>query len=174
MFNGDLTTSKSGKQVNLRVIEQIVFLALEPGVRLRFDNKDNVARNDVRTLITFALKYDFGAILYTLIDMNVEHLALGNDLLSVTVLASVLLTNLLAFSVTVGADSLESLNHWAHLSHHGLHASTIAAGTFLNSSLLSSATVTLRADDILLECELRNLALIDILETDLVDVDNVA
>jgi hypothetical protein len=104
----------------------------------------------------------------------VQDLALNGGLLSVALLAAVLLADNLSLSVAVGADSLEALDHGTHLAHHHLHTLTVAACALLDSALLTTATITLGAQDGLLQSELGDLALVHVLERDLVDVVNGA
>ncbi len=101
-----------------------------------------------------------------------EDLSLDNRLLAVASLALVLLADDLSLSITVGADSLETLNHRTHLAHHGLHAMAITTSTLLHRSLLSTTAFTSRANDGFLECELGDLASVNVFQRDLVDMVN--
>lgn len=170
MLNVDGATSKSSQEINLGLVEEVVALALEARVRLLLNLKLNITRLDTRHLITLAAEVDLGTALDTLVDVNVQHLALNCGLLSVALLAAVLLANNLAFSVAVGADSLETLDHGTHLAHHHLHTLTVTACASLDSTLLTTTTITLGAQDGLLQGELGDLALVHVLERDLVDV----
>lgn len=166
----DGATSKGSQKVDLGVVEEVVTLALEAWVRLLLNLELNITRLDARQLITLASEIDLGSALDTFVDVDVENLALDSGLLAVALLAAVLVTNVLAFSVAVWADSLEALDHWAHLAHHRLHTGTIASLASLDGTLLSSASFTLGTDDGFLQSELRDLALVDVLERDLVHV----
>jgi hypothetical protein len=141
---------------------------------LLFDNKNDISGYNVWALITLSIKDDFGPVLHSLIDMDMQDLALLNDLLSVAVLAPILLPDGFSLSVTVGADGLESLNHWTHLAHHGLGTHSVTGTALLDRTLLASASLTLWAQDILLESEFRNLAFIKVFEGNLVDVDDIS
>jgi hypothetical protein len=170
VLNVDGATSKSSQKVNLGLVEEVITLALEARVRLLLNLELNITRFDTRHLVTFATEVNLGTALDTLVNVDVQHLALNCGLLSVALLAAVLLTNNLAFSVAVGADSLEALDHGTHLAHHHLHTLTIAACASLDSTLLAATTITLGTQDGLLQGELGDLALVHVLERDLVDV----
>lgn len=170
----DGTTSKSGEQVNFGLVEEVVVLALEAGVGLLLNLEHDITGQSTGHLVTLAAELDLVTIAHTLVDVNVEHLALHNGLLSVTLLAAVLVTDSLALAVAVRADGLEALDHGTHLAHHGLHTATVAASTLLDSTLLTTAAITATADNGLLECQLGHLALIDVLKVDLVNVVDCA
>lgn len=170
MLNVDGATAKSGEQVDLRLEEQVVLLALETGVRLLLDLEHHVSGHDAGHLVTLATELDLVSVLDTLVDVDVEDLALDNGLLSDAALAAVLLTDDLTLSTAVGADSLEALDHGTHLAHHRLHTGTATAGTRLDGALLTTAAIASRANDRLLQSQLRNLAAVDILQVDLVHV----
>lgn len=170
MLNGEATTTKSREKVDLVAIEQVVFLALEPWVGLLLDLKHNITRHDTRDLVTLAAELDLVAVLDTLVDVDMKHLALHNGLLTAAALAAVTLTDHLTLTATVRANSLEALDHGAHLAHHALHTSTIAAGTRLDSALLTTAAIAARTDNRLLQCQFRDLPTVDVLQVDLVNV----
>jgi hypothetical protein len=166
--------SERSEEVDLSVVVEVVALALEARVRLLLNLKLHVAWLDAGHLVTLSSEVDLGASLHALVDVDVEHLALDNGLLAGALLALVLLADLLALTVAVGADGLEALDHGTHLAHHGLHALALAALASLHGTLLAAAAVTLGADDALLQSKLGNLATVDVLERDLVNVVNGA
>lgn len=168
------TAGKSGKQVDLGLVEQVVTLALEAGVGLLLNLEHDITGHDTGHLVTLAAELDLVAVAHTFVDVNVKNLALDDGLLAVTLLAAILITDDLSFTVAVGADSLEALDHGTHLAHHSLHTATVAARALLNSALLSAAAITATADDGLLESQLGYLALVDILEVNLVHVVDCA
>ena len=174
MLNVDLTTRKSGKQVDLSVVEQVVVLALESGVGLLLDLEHDVSGLDARQLVALTTELDSVARLDAAVDVDVEDLSLDDGLLSVALLASVAITDDLSLALAVGADGLEPLDHRAHLAHHVLHTAAIAASALLDSTLLSATAIALGTDDGLLQGELRNLALVDVLKRNLVDVGDCA
>jgi len=174
VLNVDGTTSKSGQKIDLGLVEEVVALALEASVRLLLNLELNVTGLNARHLVTLTAEVDLGTALDTLVDVDVQNLALNSRLLSVALLAAVLLANNLTLSVAVGADSLEALDHGTHLAHHHLHTLTVAACACLDGALLTTATIALGAQDGLLQGELRDLALVHVLERDLVDVVNGA
>ena len=170
VLNVDGTAGERSKKVDLGVVVEVVTLALEARVRLLLDLELHVTGLNARHLVTLASEVDLGAALHTLVDVNVEHLALDDGLLAGALLALVLLADLLTLTVAVGADGLESLDHGTHLAHHGLHTLALAALASLHSTLLTTAAITLGADDALLQGKLGNLAAVDVLERDLVNV----
>jgi len=166
----DGTTGKGSDELDVANIEQVVFPTSEAGVRLLLNLENNIASLDTRRLVTLTSELDLGAASNTLVDVDVEDLAVDGSLLSVALFASVLLLDNLTLSVAVRADSLESLDHRTHLAHHGLHAVAITARAALDSALLATKTLALGADDGPLKSELGDLAAVDILEGDLVSV----
>jgi hypothetical protein len=164
VLNVDLTTSKGGQKVDFAVVEEVITLALEAGVWLLLNLEYDISRLDARKLVAFPTELDLVAALNTAVDVDMQDLALDDSLLAVALLAPVLVTDDLALSLAVRADSLETLNHGAHLPHHVLHTAAIAASTLLDSTLLTADTVTLGANDRLLESKLGDLAAVDVLE----------
>ena len=147
MLNVDGTTAKRGEQVDLGLVEQVVALALETGVGLLLDLEDHITGHNTGHLVTLAAELDLVAVAHTLVDVNVQHLALHDGLLTTALLAAVLVADDLALTVTVGADGLEALDHGTHLAHHGLHTATVAACALLDSALLTAAAITAGTDD---------------------------
>ena len=172
MFNGKATTAKSREKINFHVVVKVVVLALEPGVRLLLDFEDNITVYNTGDLVTFPAELNLVTVLDTLVDVDMKHLALHDGLLTVTLLAAVTLTDVLTLTVAVRANRLEALDHGTHLAHHSLHTGTIAAGTRLDGTLFTTATITARAKDRLLQSQFRDLSAVDILQVDLVNVVN--
>jgi hypothetical protein len=170
VLNVDGTTGECGEKVNLGLVEEVVVLALESGVGLLLNFEHDITGHDTRQLITLAAKLNLVAVLDTLIDVNVEDLALDNGLLSLALPAAVALADNLSFTIAVWADSLEALDHRTHLAHHGLHTGTIAAGTRLDSAFLTTTAIASGTNNGLLKSQLRNLSTVDIFEIDLVNV----
>lgn len=159
--------SSSGKRcdkVDLGLIEKVVIFALESGVGLLLDLENNISGLNTWSLVTLAAEVDLVSSLDTSVHMDVEDLSLDDSLLAVAALALVLLADDLSLTITVGTNGLETLDHGAHLAHHGLHTVAITAGALLDGTLLSTTTIALRADNGLLERKLGNLAPVDILE----------
>ena len=77
MLNIDGATSKSSQKINLGLVEKVVTLALEARVRLLLNLELNITRFVARHLVTFAAEVDLGTALDTLVDVNVQHLALN-------------------------------------------------------------------------------------------------
>ncbi|KAI6772506.1 hypothetical protein HG530_003464 [Fusarium avenaceum] len=144
------TPHQGGSQwraIGRRVVEKIILATGEASMGLLLNLENNITSLDAWRLITLASELNLGAAADTLVDMDVEDLAIDGGLLSVALLALVLLLDDLTLAVTVRADSLESLDHGTHLAHHGLHSVTITASASLNGTLLSTNTFTLGADD---------------------------
>jgi hypothetical protein len=174
VLNVDLTTRKSGKKIDLGVVEQVVVLALETGVGLLLDLENDVSGFDARQLVTLAAELNAVAGLDTAVDVDVEDLSLDDGLLSVALLASVAVTDDLSLTLAVGADGLETLDHRTHLAHHVLHTAAVTASALLDSTFLSTTAIALGANDRLLQCKLGDLALVDVFERNLVDVGDCA
>ena len=170
VLNVDSTAGKSGKQVNLSLVEEVVVLALEAGVGLLLNLKHDITRHDTGHLVTLTAELNLVAIAHTLVNVDVEHLALNDGLLAITLLAAVLVTNGLSFTVAVRANCLEALDHGAHLAHHSLHTATVTASALLDSTLLTATAITASTDNGLLEGQLGHLTLVDIFEVNLVHV----
>lgn len=143
----DGTTSQSCNKLNIAVIKQIIFATSEASMGLLLNLENDVTCLNTWCLVTLASELDLGATADTLVDVDVEDLAVDSGLLSVALLAAVLLLDDLTLSVTVGADSLEALDHGTHLAHHGLHTVAITASATLNRTLLSTKAFALRAND---------------------------
>lgn len=79
--------------------------------------------------------------------MNVQDLAFNDSLLSQASLTPIFIANYLALALAVWTHGLESLYHWAHLSHHSLHTSAVAASTGLHSAFFTTPAIAGRADD---------------------------
>lgn len=168
MLNTKGTATKSRKQIDISLVEEVVALAREPLVGLLLDFKDNVSGHDIGHLVTLPAELDLVAILDTLVNVDVKHLALHNGLLAAAALAAVLVADDLTLTITVRADGLEALDHRTHLAHHALHTGTTTAVTRLDRTLFTTAAIAARADDRFLQCQLRDLATVDILQVDLV------
>lgn len=170
MLNIDGTSCQSSNQLNFTAVKEVVILSGEACVRLLLNLENNITSLNTRSLVTFASELDLGAALDTPVDVDVENLSVNGGLLAVALLAAILILDNLAFTIAVGADSLEALDHGAHLAHHSLHTSTVAARALANGTILSSKAVALGADDGSLQRKLGDLAAVDILEGNLVGV----
>lgn len=166
----DGATGERGDEVELALVEQIVTLAVEPRVGLLLDLEDDIARFYARRLVAVAAELDLGAAADTTVDVDVEDLPVDNGFLAVALLAPVLVLDELALAVAVGAHGLEALDHGAHLAHHHLHTLAVTPGAALDGALLAAEAGALGADDGPLEGQLGDLALVDVLEGDLVRV----
>lgn len=151
MLNVDGATSEGGNEINLAVVKKIVSKALEAGMGLLLNVENDVTSQDTRRLVTVAAKFDLGIIGDTLVDVNMENLAVDNGLLAVALLAAVPVLDDLTFTVTVRAFGLEALNHGSELAHHELPTVAVTARATLDGTLLTTDTLALGADDGALE-----------------------
>lgn len=170
---GELATGKGGQKIDLGLVDQVVALALEALVGLLVDRDDYITRNDARSLVAFAGKRDPLAVPHALVDVDLEDLALGDDLLAHAVLAAVLVVDDLALAAAVRAGLLDLLNHGAHLAHDDTHALATAGTAGVDGALLATTALALGAGDVLLQRELGRLAAVEVLERDLELVHHV-
>lgn len=170
MLDEYLTACKSRDKVDFSVIKEVILLSLEPRVLLLFDFEDYVTWLNARSLVTFAPELNLMTCPHTSVYVYVEYLSLDDSLLSSTALALVLFADKLSFSVTIGADGLEALNHRAHLPHHGLHTVTIATTALLDSAFLATAPVALRTDDGFLKRKFGDFSSVDVFQRNFVDM----
>jgi hypothetical protein len=157
-------------EVDLGVVEEVVLPAGEARVGFLLNLEHDIAGKYARRLVALPAELDLGAALNSPVDVDVEDLAVDNSLLAEALLATILILDGLTLAIAVWAYRLEALDHGAHLAHHCLHALAITALALLDSALLAAAAVALGADDGALERQLGDLAAVDILERDLVDV----
>jgi hypothetical protein len=170
----DHPSRKRGVQVDLSGMNQVVPSSLEARVLLLFDLELYIARLDARNLIPLGLECNLMAIRNAAVNRHVEHLALNDGFLTLALLAAVFVAEDLTLALAVRADRLESLDHGSHLAHHHLHALAVAARASLYGTSLAAAAIAVGADDGLLQGQLRDLAVVDVLEGYLVDVVNGA
>lgn len=162
MLDKDGTTSKCGQKINFGMVEEVVVLALEPRMWLLLDLELNVTRQYPWHLISFSTEVNLMPALHAPVHVDMQDLALNDRLLAEAFLAPISIPNDLSFTLTLWANGLKSLDHRTHLSHHGLHTSTVAAGAGLDGTLLTSTSIALRADDGFLQSQLRDLAAVDV------------
>lgn len=172
VLDEDGATSQSSDQLDVAVVQKIILLAGEARMGLLLNLEDYITGLDSRRLVTLTTELNLGAAADTLVDVDVEDLAIDDGLLAVALLAAVLLLDDLTLAVAVRADGLESLDHGAHLAHHGFHTMAVTARALLNCTFLATETLALGADDRPLQSQLRDLAAVDILKGDLVSVVN--
>jgi hypothetical protein len=166
----DSAAGQCRDEVDFGVVEEVIIPASEAGVRLLLDLEDDVARKDAGGLVTLATELDLGTALNTAVDVDVEDLAIDHCLLAEALLAAVLVLDDLALAITVWAHCLEALDHGTHLAHHRLHAVAVACCAFPDSTFLAAAALALGADDGALKGQLGDLAAVDVLERDVVNV----
>lgn len=170
MLDVNGTTAQSSEQIDVALVEQVVILALETGMRFLLNFKLNITRESTGYLITLSTEIDLVSGLDTTVNGDVKDLPLNDSLLATAALATVALADRLSFTIAILANSLEALDHGAHLAHHSSHTRTVARSASLDGSLLSSTSIALWANNRLLEGEFRNLSAIDIFQVDLVDM----
>jgi len=146
----NLATRKRCQKINLGVVEEIVVFPLEARVGFLFNLEHNISRLNTWKLVSLASELDLVAGLDTAIDVNVEDFALDDGFLAVALLAPIAVADDLAFTLAVGTDCLESLDHRTHLAHHVLHAASFASNAFLDRAFLATSALALGADDGLL------------------------
>lgn len=105
--------------------------------------------------------------------MDLEDLALVDNLLAVARLASVLGVNDLALAVTVATLLLDLLDHRAELAHDNLDALAVARVASLDGAFFAAFALALAAQDMLLQCELGHLALVQVLKRNLDPVHEI-
>ena len=151
MLDVDDTTSKSGVEMDLGTVNQIITTTLEARMLLLFDFKLDIARLHTRDLVTLAFETDLVAVRNSTVDGHVEHFAFNDGLLALALPAPILVAEDFSLALTVRTDSLKALDHRAHLTHHGLHALAITARAGLDRPRLAAAPFAVGADDGLLE-----------------------
>ncbi len=166
MLDRKLATSKRRQQVHLGLAKQVVALALEPSVLLFLDDENDISRLDAGRLIALARKLDLVARLHALVNVHLEHLALGHGLFAIARLALVLGVDDLARAVTVAARLLDLLHHRAELAQDDAHALAVAGRALLDSALFAADAVARLAQDRLAQRQLLHLALVQVLEED--------
>jgi hypothetical protein len=166
MLDVELSSSQSRQQVDLGLDDQVVPVPLEPRVFLLLDNKDNITRLDTRSLITLAGELDLVSALHTLVDVNLEDLALLRRLLGVTRPTLVLGVHNLSGSVTFTTGLLDLLDHRSELTQVNLDTLSLTPATLLDGTLLSTESVAGLADGRFGEGELLDLSLVKIFEAD--------
>lgn len=129
VLNGELSTAKGGQEVDLGLAEEVITLALEPGVLLLLDNNDDISRLNSRSLIALSLETNLLTRLHSFVNVDLEHLALRDRLLAVALLALVLGVDDLSSGVAVVARLLDLLHHGTKLTEHDLDTLTAASGT---------------------------------------------
>lgn len=139
-------------------------------MRFLLDLELDISWKYTRHLVAFSPEINLVATFDASVDVDVQDFSFNNGLLALAALASISISNGFAFSLTIRTDCLKTLDHRAHLSQHSLDAGTIAAHAFLDSALLASPAIAGRAQHRLLQSKFRDLALVDILERDFVNV----
>ena len=166
MLDGELTTAQRCQQVDLLFEEQVVLLPPKPLVRLLLDDDDNVPWGDTWRLVALPTERDRLASTHALVDVDLQHLLLRDDLAAIAGLALVFVVDDLARTTALVARLLELLDHRAHLAQRDLDTATGTGRALPNSTLFAALPTALGTDDIASECELRCLALVEVLERD--------
>lgn len=166
MLNVELSSSQSRQQVDLGLDDQVVPVPLEPRVLLLLDDKDDITRLDTRSLVALAGELDLVSTLHTLVDVNLEDLALLRRLLGVTRPTLVLGVHNLSGSVTFTTGLLNLLDHRSELTQVNLDTLSLTSATLLDGTLLSTESVAGLADGRFGKGELLDLSLVEIFEAD--------
>lgn len=173
MLDSELTAAQRRQQIHLLLVEQIVLLALETVVGLLLDDDDNISWCDTWRLVALAAESDSLAATHALVDVDLEHFLLRDDLAATASLALVLVVDDLASPAALVARLLELLNHRAHLAESDLDTTAGAGITCLDGTLFSTFAVALDTNDVAGEGELCRLALVEVLERDMYAVYEV-
>lgn len=173
VLDENLTTTEGSEEVDFDVDEEIVLSALEAGVRLLVDDDDDVAWNGVGCLVGLFLESDLLAIFHTLVDSDFEDLTLLVDLLAVALLAAVLGVDDLTLTLALGTSLLHLLNHGTELTEDDLDTLTVASATCLDSTLLTTSTIALLAENVLLKSKLGDLTSVELFKRDLDTVNEI-
>ncbi len=139
-------------QAHVHLQEQIHVLAFESGVFALLENDNNITGLQTWRLVALAVERDFLSILHTLVDVNLEDLALVHNLAALARLAHVLGVDLLALAITVATRRVYLLVHaGAELIQNHLVATTAARTALLHGALLATLAAALVTDDVLLQ-----------------------
>lgn len=115
MLDSKLSTAKSSQEIDLDLRDEVRILTPEPVMRLLLNHDNHISRLSVRTLVALAGKLDRLAALHALVDVNLEELLLGDDLLAFARRAAVLHVDDLARAAALVARRLDLLDHGTHL-----------------------------------------------------------
>jgi hypothetical protein len=143
VLDREFTTPKCREKVNLDVGHEVVIVPFEALVGFLFDNNDDIAWNDTRSLITLAREGDRLATLHALVDVDFEHLLLRDDLTRIASLAFVSMIDDFASPRTLVAWLLQLLDHGPHLAQCHADATTMAGTALLHSTLLPAPPIAL-------------------------------
>src|SRR5437762_6724908 len=127
---------------------------------LCFDDKDDIPRLSIRSLICFPSKSNTLTLLHSLVNMNIQYLAFIYNLFPITFLTLVLGRDDFSLSITIWTQSLKSLNHRSHLTHNNLLSAAIATFTSLDRSFLAASSSTFRTKNCLLQSKFTHFSLV--------------
>jgi hypothetical protein len=137
-------------------------------MRLLLDLEFDISGYQTGFLVTFPRKRYLMPIRDALVNWHLDFFPIWHDLGCSTDAAFILVSYDLSGTVAVGALGLETLDHGSHLTHHRLSPGTLTARASLHSTRLTSTTLAGRTNDCSLHTELRDFAVIYILERYLV------
>lgn len=173
MLDSKLTAAQRSKQVDLLVEEQVVLLAPEPVVRLLLDDNDNVSWSDSWCLVALSPERDRLAPPHTLVDVDFEHLFLGDNFAAVAHFAPIFVVDDFPSAVALVARLLDLLDHRTHLAERDPDTAAAARRALSHSALFATLTAALGANDVPGEGKLGGLALVEVLEGDVHAMDKV-
>jgi hypothetical protein len=148
VLDSKLATRKRSEQVDLDLGEQVRVFPLEPVVWFLLDDDDDIPGGNTWRLVALTAERDRLAALHTLVDVDLEHLLLRDDLLAIARLALVLVVDNLARTRALVARLLDLLNHRPHLAHHNPDTAPATALALAHGTLLATFAVALGTDDV--------------------------
>lgn len=173
VFDSELATGKSSQKVNLNFNNEVILLSAESVMRFLFDNDDNISGFCCGRLVGFAPENDGLATFHSFIDVDLQHFLVGNNLLALTIATAISGVDKLASSSAVITSSLDLLNHWTHLTHNNLDATSMTARAGPHCTFLSSLAFAFGAENIARQCEFCGLAFVQLLKGDVYTMNKV-
>jgi hypothetical protein len=173
VFDRKLATAQSCEQVHINLRYQIVFLSLEPFVWFLLDDDHDIARFRGGGFITLASELYGLSPLHPLVDMYLQELLLGKDLLSFALHTPILGVNDFACAGALVARGLDLLDHRAHLPQGDLDTATAASVACTDGTLLATFAFAFRANPVPCESEFGSLALVEVFQSDVYAVNKI-
>jgi hypothetical protein len=173
MFDRKLTTCQGRQEIDLDLNDKIVLLTFETIVRLLLNNNDHVSRLCRWRLITLPPELHGLTALHTLINVHLQKLFLGQDLLALATRTSVLCIDNLAKTRAVVASRLNLLNHRTHLAQCNLDSTATACVARPRGTLLATFPFALCADDVPRQSKFGGLAFVQVFQSDVDTMDEI-
>jgi len=138
------------------------------------DDKDDVARFHIRSLITLTREGDLLVIPHTRLNDDLKHLLVRHDVTTLTVGTSVLVVDAFTGSVTIGARHLGLCQHRTHSPGDNAHTATTATLALAGRlAVLAARTMAVGAKNVAGDGNVRLLAVVQILQSDIQRVNRV-